>query len=110
MLCLSTNQEFFAKQKERRQTQNGKKTYQIEQVLREFEKRKRGEKEHRERKETKRRKLEEAEKEIEFKRIALISPLKVGTRVTIFGYSRNKGDATVTAHYPGDEKNCIPVE
>ena len=50
------------------------------------------------------------EEEEQRKRVALIRPLKIGTRVTVFGYSVNEGDAKVTAQYTGENKDSIAVE
>ena len=95
---------FFSRQRHRRQKRDIEIQHYKEEQIR---KAKRLEREEAEMK--RKNKLEEAAREHKRRRIALISRLKVGTRVTVFGYSRNYGDARVTAQYTGEEKNSISV-
>ena len=82
---------FFKRQKERRENRN--KEIRQYQEKKHIEALTRVLKEEVEREIAKKRKREEAEKDRERERIALINQLTIGARVTVFGYSRNGGDA-----------------
>lgn len=90
---------FFRRQENRRRKRSIEIRTFKEKMRKEAEERKRKLEEEEAQRKRRKFEIEEAAR----KRIDLIGSLEVGTRVTVFGHSRNMGDAKVTAQYTSDD-------